>query len=120
MDKRHWKTAIRKATKEVGTYRPAFDAMIDTLADILAKRDQAQAEFLESGGSMLVVRTNKAGADNYEQNPVIRLINDFNRDALSFWRDLGLTPAGLKKISDEAGKENKGSALDQVLAKLGG
>lgn len=115
MDKRHWKTAIRKATKEVGTYRPAFDAMIDTLADILAKRDKAQAEFLESGGSMLVVRTNKAGADNYEQNPVIRLINDFNRDALSFWRELGLTPAGLRKINDDAMTERKLSPLEEVL-----
>ncbi|MBR5013441.1 MAG: P27 family phage terminase small subunit [Bacteroidales bacterium] len=120
MDKRHWKTVIRKATVQVGTYQPAFDAVIDTLADILAKRDQAQKEFLDSGGEMLVVRTNKAGADNYEQNPMIRLINDFNRDALAFWRDLGLTPAGLKKINDEAVKKDQGSALDKVLSKLGG
>ena len=25
-----------------------------------------------------------------------------NRDALAYWRDLGLTPAGLKKINEEA------------------
>ena len=121
LDVKQWKTKIRKACKEAGTYRKCFDAVIDTLADILARRDEAQELFEESGREILVEHTNKAGAVNIEQNPVIRLINDLNRDALAYWRDLGLTPAGLKKINEAAMKEQKkGSALEAALMKLGG
>lgn len=118
MKARSWKTKIRKAMLEVGTYQPAFDPIVDTLADILAKRDEAQELYKKSGGVPVVTHTNKAGAKNVEQNPVLRLINDLNRDALQYWRDLGLTPAGLKKINDEAMKPITSSPLDQILSNL--
>ena len=68
---------------------------------------------------MLVNHTNKAGATNVEQNPCLRLINDLNRDALAYWRDLGLTPAGLKRIDEAAMKQRKKSALAEALKGLG-
>lgn len=76
--------------------------MIDTLADILARRDAAKELFKKSGGNVMVVHVNKSGAANMEQNPALRLVNDLDRDALSYWRDLGLTPAGLKRINEGA------------------
>ena len=102
----------------VGTYRDAFLPVIDTLADILERRDAVQDAFERSGEGMVVEHTNKGGATNYEQNPSIRLINDLNRDALAFWRDLGLTPAGLKKIDENAMKPKKRSALADALREL--
>lgn len=120
MDANKWKRKIKKACKDAGTYKNFFDSVIDTLADILARRDAAHEMFDESGGEILVEHTNKGGATNIEQNPAVRLINDLNRDALAYWRDLGLTPAGLKRINEGALKEQKGSALEQALAKLGG
>lgn len=50
----------------------------------------------------MVVHVNKSGAANMEQNPALRLVNDLDRDALAYWRDLGLTPAGLKRINEGA------------------
>lgn len=88
--------------------------MIATLADILEKRDKAQKLFESSGGNILVKHTNKAGATNIEQNPCLRLINDLNRDALAYWRELGLTPKGLKAINDNIGKEKKGTFEDLI------
>lgn len=65
--------------------------------------------------------TNQGGATNATQNPALRLINDLNRDALAYWRDLGLTPSGLRKINDSAMKESrKESALEKALKSLGG
>ena len=71
---------------------------------------------------MIVEHTNKAGATNIEQNPLLRLILQLNRDALAYWRDLGLTPAGLKKLNENALKteKKKGTALEEALARLGG
>lgn len=117
MTKQQWKSRIKRACKDVGTYRKPFDAVIDTLAGLLERRDQALEEF---DGELIVEHTNKNGATNREQNPLIRLINDLNRDALSYWRELGLTPAGLKRINEAAAKGSfkPQTALEKALAKL--
>lgn len=118
MDKSRWIRRIRKETKDAGTYKKCFESVIETLADILTRRDEAQEAY---DGNPIVEHTNRAGIVNYEQNPAIRLVNDLNRDALAYWKELGLTPAGLKRINEAALKEQKkGSALEQALSKLGG
>lgn len=118
MRKATWKKRIKDACTEVGTYQKSFDAVIDTLAGILENRDKALEEF---DGTIIVEHTNKNGATNKEQNPVLRLVNDLNRDALAYWRDLGLTPAGLKRINDAAIREKKEqSPLEKALEKLSG
>lgn len=120
MKKSAWKKRITEQCKAAGTYRDYFLPAIETLASILERRDEAQAIFEETGSEIIVTRTNNAGAINREQNPVIRLINDLNRDALTYWRDLGLTPAGLKKIDENSMKQKKQSSLAEVLMDLGG
>lgn len=119
MDKIAWMARITEACKQASTYRPYFDDAIDTLADILERRDMARAAFEESGGEVMVEHTNKAGATNIEQNPALRLINDLNRDALAYWRDLGLTPAGLRRINEAAMKGKKKSGLAEALKGIG-
>lgn len=118
MKKATWKNRITEACRAAGTYRDFFLPVIDTLAGILEKRDEAQDMFTKSGGNILVKHTNKGGATNIEQNPALRLINDLNRDALAYWRELGLTPAGLKKIDEEAMKPKKQNSLEKVLMDL--
>lgn len=120
MTREEWTGRIRLACEQAGTYRPYFDDVIITLADILERRDIARELFDASGGNVLVNHTNKAGATNIEQNPVLRMVNDLNRDALAYWRDLGLTPAGLKKIDEAAMKQRKKSPLGEALKSLGG
>ena len=119
MTKKTWKSYIKRACENAGTYWAFFDPVIDTLAGILEQRDMAQKVFDKTGGEVIVLHTNKAGATNAEQNPALRLINDLNRDALAYWRDLGLTPAGLKKINEKAMQQKKRSALAEALAELG-
>lgn len=118
MDKANWKKQIIKAAKAAGTYQDYFGAVIDTLADILEKRDKAQALFVTTGANMLVKHTNKGGATNIEQNPCVRLINDLNRDALAYWRDLGLTPAGYKRLNLETSQAKSQDGLEKILARL--
>lgn len=116
-----WKAKIVKACKAAGTYKEYFDPVVSTLAEILEKRDAAQKEFIESGARFMIEYTNKAGATNYVQNPLIRVINDLNRDALTYWKELGLTAASLKKINESAIKgSSELSALDKALLALDG
>lgn len=120
MKKNAWKKKIVESCEQAGTFRPYFLPVIETLAGILERRDDAVKMFEETGGNVLVKHTNKGGATNIEQNPALRLVNDLNRDALAYWRDLGLTPAGLRKINDKAmdeGKKKK-SGLSSIMADL--
>ena len=118
--KRAWKTKIKKACIEAGTSKPYFDYVIDTLAGILEKRDQAQEQYDIGDEPMVIEMTNKSGFANKVKNPLISIWDDLNKSALSYWRDLGLTPAGLKKLNEESfakAKDQKaGNSLLSLLA----
>ena len=102
-----WRTRIVKCCEAAGTYKDYFGPVIDTLADILEQRD---TEY-----------TNKSGATNVMLNPLVKMMNELNRDALTYWKELGLTAASLKKINEAAIKGgHELSALDKALMELGG
>lgn len=120
MEKQRWIADIRDASRAAGTYKPFFEPVIDTLAGILEKRDETERLYWESGGQPVISHVNQAKAANPVKNPYLVLLGELNTQALAYWRDLGLTPAGLKKIDEEALKEKKKSALAAALADLEG
>lgn len=115
-----WKNRITKACMAAGTYEPCFDEAIKTLAEILEKRDAAGQEYKLRGSKPIVEHTNKGGATNLVKNPALTLWDELNKSALMYWRDLGLTPSGYRKIMGERPKEEKPSALAEALKELGG
>ena len=119
MKKKTWKAKIKKACTDAGTYRSFFDPIIDELAGILERRDMAEDAFLKTGGHVIVKHTNKNGSTNLEQNPALRLVNDLNRDSLAYWKELGLTPAGLKRLGEQVTNKEDDIGLGDVLANLG-
>lgn len=120
MDKATWRKRIVESSEAAGTYRPCFDDMIDTLAGILERRDEAEEQYLELGGEAVVEYTNKAGATNIVKNPALTIVDQLNNTALTYWKELGLTPAGLKRINETAMKgKPKQASLGAVLKDLG-
>ena len=118
MNIKQWKKHLTEATESIGTYKPEFDAVIDTLADILARRDNALDIFYnEQGGRVIVEHTNKFGATNSERNPTCRVIDDLNGQALTYWRELGLTPKGLRAINEQAVTEKR-AGLDDLINEI--
>lgn len=113
-----WVRKIKEQCQLVGTYKPAFDPIIKTLAEILEQRDNAYADFLESGGEFCIVKISDRGATNIGKNPRLQVWGDLNTQALSYWRDLGLTPAGLRKIDEQSMKPKKSSVLAEALKEL--
>lgn len=116
-----WKRTIRRQTKAVGTYQKTFESAIDALAKILAQRDEIYQQYVDEGSNALVAKTSDRGAVNWVPNPLLTLWKDLNTSALAYWRDLGLTPAGLKRINESAmTKKTTGSALEEALKSIGG
>lgn len=120
MKKAEWKNEIIAACQKAGTYKEFANAIIDTLAGILEKRDNAEEQFIATGGNPVVAHTNKGGATNIVKNPALVVYMDLNTQALAYWRDLGLTPAGLKKISGDAlTAKATADGFEKLLAKIG-
>lgn len=117
MTKAKWLEIITESTKNVGTYRESFDGTISTLAEILETRDTCQRQFKKEGSRPVITKINVKGDEVVVRNPLLETIITLNTQALSYWRDLGLTPSGLKKINDQmAAKKSRG--LSDMVADL--
>lgn len=114
-----WKSRIKKMCKAAGTLHESFQLTIDTLANILEQRDNVWEEFEEDGKRYVVERVSDRGAVNSAKNPLFVTWCDLNSQALSYWKEMGLTARGLKAITDQAIKEEPQDPLDKVLEKLG-
>ena len=107
MDKNEWMRKIKAACKKAGTYQTQFNYVIETLAQIMEDRDKAHEQYVQTGSHPTIVHTNKAKEQNIVKNPMLVMELDLNAQALAYWRDLGLTPAGLKKLNADAVKAEK-------------
>lgn len=114
-----WKQVIVEQMNKVGTYRDAFEPAIDSLAKMLEQRDAVYAKYISTGAHAVVKKKSDRGAENMVVNPLLRTWRELNGDALAYWRDLGLTPAGLKRIDEKAMQKPKENALAKALREFG-
>lgn len=120
MTAKKWADEVRAQAKAVGTYREAYEPVVMTLATVLEQRDRAYTDYIEDGARPTIEKESDRGAKNVGINPKLRAWQDLNAQALAYWRDLGLTPAGLKRIDEKATKAPRKSALAEALESLGG
>ena len=113
-----WKRKLIQQCKDVDTYQDSFLGAITTLASLLERRDEAYAEFVAGGSQTMVTRISDRGAVNQAINPLLKLWQDLNRDALAYWRDLGLTPAGYKRLNLEAAQAKSNDGFEKILSQL--
>lgn len=119
MDKKEWTRKINAACRKAGTYQPQFRYVIETLAQIMEDRDKVHEQYVQTGAHPTVIHTNKAKEQNIVKNPMLVLEMELNTQALAYWRDLGLTPAGLRKLNAEVVKESQsGGNLEKILEGL--
>ncbi len=109
-----WKKEITKRTKEVGTYRPAFNTAIEILADLLTKRDLAQAQWEAEGCIPTVELTNKS----ISTHPALKLVMECEAAALPYLKEMGLTASGYKRIKGETKEAPKECVLDDLKSRF--
>ena len=120
MKKETWVKRIRKACRAAGTYRDYFEPVISSLAETLETRDKVRKYYEDEGAIPVVQMTNKGGHTNTVKNPILVIYDDMNNTALLYWKELGLTPKGLKAIDEKAMRTSKKTAsLGEALRDIG-
>lgn len=113
-----WELVIKEACQEAGTYQPFFDLIIAELAGIMDTKDAALEIYEKSGGSPVVKYTNKGGFTNLRKNPALAVIQECNQQALGYWKELGLTPSGFKKLDGVVSRKQETDAFSELLGDI--
>ena len=113
-----YKKEIIKKMKSVGTYNISFIYTINVLAKVLVDYETTVEQFERTGGHIVIKHTNKSGATNIVKNPLYLAIEKLRDDIISYSRELGLTPAGLRRINQDGNKPEKKSNLEIILNQL--
>lgn len=116
---REYKTELEEQMKALGTYKEEFDIIIDTTAKLLADYEDAVSKFKKSGGNIIIKHTNKAKETNAVKNPFYLAIETMRGQIIKYLNELGLTPAGLKKINDKELNKKSESSIAKVLKQIG-
>lgn len=118
MEKAEWIRKIKAACRKAGTYQPQFRYVIETLAQIMEDRDKVHEQYLSSGAHPTIIHTNKAKEQNIVKNPMLVMELDLNAQALAYWKELGLTPAGLKRLNAQVIEKKNENGLEKLLEGL--
>ena len=109
---------IKRKMRAVGTYNISFSYTIGVLAKVLVDYQTTVETFEKTGGNIVIKHTNKNGSTNIVKNPLYLALEKLRDDIISYSRELGLTPAGLKRINDKGTEPAKKSTLASVLSEL--
>jgi len=108
-------TEARACMKAMGIYRCEFEPMIRAYGQLREQYDTLTRRYEESGYDF-EVETN-SGA---KKAPIVATLESLRKDVLAYAVQLGLTPAGLKKLNEAAIKPARPSALAEALKSLEG
>ena len=97
-----FRNKIREDLNASGLYREEFERVIWRLAELYVRMQKTRALYREAGGDPIITSMNKAGAQYYTKNPYLQELDFLQKTALELEKELGLTPAALKKINEAA------------------
>ena len=116
MKRAEYKKRIKGQIAIDAEFIPNFETSISILAEILEERDRVYKIYQEQGGNPVIEYQSDRGAKNPKQNPLLKQWNDLNTTALQYMRDLGITPAGLRKLQGQLPKsEEKYKGFSKLL-----
>lgn len=113
-----WRAKIKQQCEEMDTFKTSFNSAIDALAKILEQRDAAIDQFRKEGSQLIIDKTSDRGSVNPSINPLVQLIDKLNNTALSYWKELGLTPLSYKKTVGSSAPAETKSGLAEVLKSI--
>ena len=111
-----YRKQIIKRLQSLGLYKSEFTPTIERLASLYVELDKLNTQYEQSGGNPVIMHTNTTGGRNPKKNPILQTRDEVYTQLLAHERELGLTPAALKKINDGVMKTTQVSGFASALA----
>lgn len=119
MKRAQWEKKIKEQMQLDEKYIASFQTTIKILAEILEERDRVYSIYQEQGALPVIDFTSDRGAVNKKPNPLLRQWQELNVTALTYLRDVGITPAGLRKLQGQLPeKQAEKSKLDMFYDEM--
>ena len=99
-----YREKIRAACRNIGTYKPEFETVIARLAEYYLRSTQLSKLYAESGSQPII---KQKGTGQTVKNPILDEKDRLSRLILDLERELGLTPAALRRVNEAAMAEKK-------------
>lgn len=106
----------KKNMKDLGTYKPQFDAIIERYAEMRMQYDILNERWYAEGCRITEEYTNKSGATNERKTTLYLAIEKLRYELTDMENIFGLMPKGLKMIKKKGLEAQKESALDKMLS----
>lgn len=116
MDEKGYKRQIIKRLRALSLYKPEFAPTIERLAALYVECDKLDAQYERSGGNPVIMHKNTTGGVNPKKNPILQTRDEVYTQLLAHERELGLTPAALKKINESVMRTKQVSGFASALA----
>lgn len=115
MNKNEYEEKIKAQITIDAECLPSFQTSIDILAEILEERDRVHEAYIKDGARPVIDFTSDRGSVNPKKNPLLMQWQDLNAQALAYLRDLGITPAGMRKLQGTIPTQTQGGKLEKML-----
>lgn len=116
---KRYHTQIVQQLEALHIYKEEFSLIINVYAEVLAERDRTYQQYLEEGGQACIERVSDRGARNSGKNPLLQTWQDLSELCRKLSNELGLSPAALKRLSDQKVTPPKQqSPLEKVIEKF--
>lgn len=104
------KASVKKRMVSLGVYKPEFDPAIEQYVRMKKEYQELYARY-EADGFPFEVET----AQGTKKAPIVGVLETLRKDILTAENALGLTPAGLLKLQENAFKKQKNPKRDSLV-----
>lgn len=114
-----YKSEIIRQLEALNIYKSEFSLIINVYAETLAERDRIYMQYVDEGAQPVIEKVSDRGARNTGKNPLLQAWTDLSELCRKLSNELGLSPAALKRLSDQKVTPPKQqSPLEKVIEKF--
>lgn len=104
----------KKAMQNVGVWKDEFRTNVARYASVLWEYNLLRSRWIEAGCPMVGEHRQSNGIETESVDPTYKQMQKLRAELQSIETQLGLNPAGLKKIKDSELKKQKGASRFEI------
>lgn len=106
-------TKVRQAMESLGVYKKEFDPVISIYCELMEQYQKLTEKYENSGYEF-----SETTASGSKKAPIVTTLESLRKDILAYSSQLGLTPAGLKKLKEDLSDGRNDDPLATALREM--